>query len=81
MDKLKILLITKFILFLALLLFFIVFTRVPKSDCQACRFEINNENISIEKFIGLYYDKCVYPFKKPILNINFTINQSANQTL
>lgn len=47
------------ILILALLLgFLITFLITPKTDCQDCKFVINNSSYDIQEFIDLYADSC-----------------------
>lgn len=72
MDKLKVIIILRVMILISALTFLIMFNAIPKTHCQACHFKIGVKEVSIEKFIELYYDKCVYPFKQPDLGINIS---------
>jgi len=64
--KKSIILTLKMIILILLIYFLILFSSVPKTNCEACQFKINNEKISIHEFVEIYYERCVYPFKSDL---------------
>ena len=49
----------RIIILILLLIFFFMFNSLPKTDCQACLFIIDEKKYSSENFFNLYSDKCL----------------------
>lgn len=65
MDKL--LLILKIALLISLLILFSVSLFLAKTNCEECNFELEGKQIDVNKFMQLYSEKCIYPYKNPSL--------------
>jgi len=50
--------ILKFVLLFTMITFLVVFLYTPKTHCQTCRFEVNGENLTVEKFMEVYQEEC-----------------------
>lgn len=75
MDRRSKLILSLRLIILALLIIFLIsFEYTPKNNCEACKFNIEDKQVSIDKFMRLYYEKCVYPFKdhNQLSEINFS---------
>lgn len=49
----------KIIILIGLITFLILSVIYKYDDCNKCKFKIDNKNININKFLGLYFEKCV----------------------
>lgn len=51
------------VIFILLIIFLVLFNILPKTDCDTCSFEINGKNIGVEKFLDLYFNKCIQVYR------------------
>ena len=71
--KLNFLIITRIALLISLIILLISLNTIPITDCHVCRFKIGEDNMKVDKFINIYFDKCIFPFKNPSFQfINFS---------
>jgi hypothetical protein len=70
--KRSLILLLRICILISLIIFLITFNTIPKIDCEACEFKLNDKDLNFEEFMKIYFSKCVYPFKEERLNINFS---------
>lgn len=56
MDKLEAYL--KLAILILLVIFLVLFTVLPKTDCDKTNYEINGKRLTAEEFIDIYFKKC-----------------------
>jgi hypothetical protein len=49
----------KFLFLILLIIFLSLFIILPKTDCQSCKFEIENKSYNGDRFFEYYMDKCI----------------------
>jgi len=60
-----------------LIIFLVLFNTLPKSHCDMCEFNMENgKNIDSEKFLDLYFDKCINQYGSLNIGNLELLNQS-----
>jgi len=63
MDRSILLLVLRVILIVSMVTFMIMFVSLDKTDCEKCRFEIDNVPLDVHEFMDLFYEGCITPYR------------------
>ena len=77
MDRDGIILLLKIIVIIELILMFLITNFLSVNDCDSCAFEYNNEKISANEFIDMFFNECINNRKGDLNFYNISIEYES----
>lgn len=53
----------RIVILILMVIFLVLFNILPKTDCDTCSFDVEGKNIGTEKFLDLYFGKCIQTYR------------------